>query len=116
MDDVIKRSEHVEQREFVSWFRKTYPGVLIFAIPNGGRRGKSEALRLKCEGVTPGIPDLFIPAWKLWVEMKVEKGGKVSPDQQDMMIYLSGVGYDCIVGHGFNDAKEKILSLMSKKD
>lgn len=27
------------------------------AIPNGGRRGKIEAARLKAEGVSPGAPD-----------------------------------------------------------
>lgn len=116
MVDVIKRSEHVEQREFVSWFRKTHPSILIFAIPNGGKRGHAEALRLKCDGVVPGVPDLFIPEWKLWVEMKIVKGGKVSPEQRDMMIHLSGIGYDCIVGHGFDDAKEKILRFIEKND
>ena len=47
----MRRSEHLEQREFVSWFRQTFPGVLIHAIPNGGKRGRAEALRLKVEGV-----------------------------------------------------------------
>jgi hypothetical protein len=35
------------------------------------------------EGVSPGVPDLFIPDWLLWVEMKREKGGRVSPEQKD---------------------------------
>jgi len=113
MDEPIKRSEHVEQREFVSWFRKNYPGVMIFAIPNGGKRGKSEAMRLKCEGVTPGVPDLFIPAWRLWIEMKTEKGGIVSPDQVEMMGYLDGVGYKTMVCYGRDAAVNSVLSFVN---
>ena len=114
IDEPIKRSEHVEQRELVSWFRKTFKGVLIFAIPNGGRRGKAEALQLKCEGVTAGIPDLFIPEWFLWVEMKT-KTGKVSAERKEMMKYLESIGHHCLVCYGFEDAKEKILSFVEKK-
>ena len=43
-------SEHLEQVLFIQWFRRKYEGVLIFAIPNGGKRALSEAARLKAEG------------------------------------------------------------------
>ena len=43
-------SEHLEQVETVAWFRRTFPGVRIFAIPNGGHRGIREAGRLKGGG------------------------------------------------------------------
>ena len=59
-------TEHEEQRELVRWFRQGYKGVRIFAIPNGGARSIATAGRLKVEGVSPGVPDLFIPAWRLW--------------------------------------------------
>jgi hypothetical protein len=97
-------SEHLEQARVVSWFRQTYPDTLIFAIPNGGLRSKSQALKLKVEGVVPGIPDLFIPAWMTWVEMKKEKGGVLSKEQQLMIKYLQSVNYCVIVGHGAEDA------------
>ena len=113
-DEPIKRSEHVEQRELISWFRKRYPGVLIYAIPNGGKRGKAEAMRLKCEGVTSGIPDLHIPAWCLWIEMKTETGGKLSADQKVMISHLDSIGHSVIVGYGKKDAIEKILSYCEK--
>lgn len=105
------RTEHEEQREFVSWFRQTYEGVKIFAIPNGGHRGKREALRLRVEGVTRGVPDLFIPAWWCWVEMKKVEGGYLSKDQKEMKEYLEVCGHKVIVGHGFEDAKNQILEL-----
>lgn len=101
-------SEHMEQAALVMWFRRAYPDTLIFAVPNGGLRSKSQAIKLKVEGVVPGIPDLFIPAWKLWVEMKKAKGGKVSDEQKEMIIYLQSVGYRVIVGIGAEDARRKI--------
>lgn len=101
-------SEHLEQVRLVSWFRKTYPDVRIFAVPNGGARSGLQGAKLKAEGVSPGVPDLFIPAWGLWVEMKRSKGGTLSPEQRDWIAYLDDCGYQCIVGRGFEDAKRQI--------
>ena len=101
-------SEHFEQRELVRWFRQSWPGVRIFAIPNGGARSKATAGRLKAEGVASGVPDLFIPAWRLWVEMKRSKGGSLSPEQKDWRAYLESVDYWVIVGKGADDAKRQI--------
>jgi hypothetical protein len=107
-------SEHHEQALFVQWFRRTYHGVLIHSIPNGGHRSKSAAVALKVEGTVAGIPDLFIPAWKLWVEMKRTKGGVVSPDQKKIIEYLKSIGYQVIVGKGFLHAKEQIEQFIVK--
>ena len=104
-------SEHLEQVRLVSWFRKTYPDTRIFAVPNGGARTGSQGLKFKSEGVSPGVPDLFVPAWGLWVEMKRQKGGTVSPEQKDWIAYLDDCGYQCIVGRGFEDAKRQIESI-----
>jgi hypothetical protein len=104
----VSRSEHVEQREIVAWFRKTYPGVRIFAIPNGGHRHKLTAARLKVEGVTAGVPDLFIPAWRLWVEVKTPTG-RLSPAQRDWLTYLEGIGYRCLVAYGLQDFQKKMI-------
>lgn len=102
-------TEHEEQREFVSWFRQTHPGVRIFAIPNGGHRSMATAARLKVEGVMPGVPDLFIPAWGLWVEMKRTKGGRIDEAQEDWHGYLTLNGYSVIVGKGCQDAKQQVF-------
>lgn len=103
-------SEHFEQRELVRWFRQKYPGVRIFAIPNGGVRSLSTAAKLKAEGVSSGVPDLCVPAWRLWIEMKRVKGGSLSAEQKDWISYLEGVDHWCIVGKGAEDAKTKILA------
>jgi hypothetical protein len=104
------KTEHEEQREFVQWFRRAFPEVRIFAIPNGGGRSRSQGAKLKMEGVSPGVPDLFIPDWLLWVEMKREKGGRVSPEQKDWMEYLDGLGHNTMVGNGFEEARIKVLT------
>lgn len=101
-------SEHKEQVAFVSWFRMQHPGVEIFAIPNGGARNKIVACKLKSEGVTPGVPDLFIPEWRIWIEMKRAKGGVLSGAQRRMIEYLGKCGYVCITAHGCDDAIEKL--------
>jgi hypothetical protein len=106
-------TEHEEQRELVRWFRQTWPGVRIFAIPNGGARSKATAGRLKAEGVSSGVPDLFIPAWSLWVEMKRSKGGSLSAEQKDWIAYLESVGFCCIVGKGAGHAKEQISAFFT---
>lgn len=103
-------SEHLEQREFVSWFRKRYAGVRIIAIPNGGIRGAAAGARLKAEGVSAGVPDLYIPAWKLWIEMKRQRDYTVSREQRDWIDYLQKIGDCAIVCRGFNEARTLVLT------
>ena len=109
-------SEHFEQREFVRWFRGKYQSdpekpVRILAVPNGGARTPATAGRLKAEGVSAGVPDLFIPSWLLWIEMKRVKGGSVSAEQKDWIEYLASVGYRVIVARGAADAIKQIEGL-----
>ena len=103
--------ESDEQIAFVAWFRITYPGELIFAIPNGGSRQKREAMKMKLEGVTAGVPDLFIPGMKLFIEMKRQDGGTVSKDQKNVMASLKSYGYMCEVCKGYKAARELIEAL-----
>lgn len=107
-------TEHEEQRELVKWFRQTHRGVRIFAIPNGGQRSLAAAARLKVEGVSAGVPDLFIPAWRLWIEMKRIKGGAVSAEQKDWIKYLEEVGYCAKVCKGADDAKKQITAFFNQ--
>jgi hypothetical protein len=109
-------SEHIEQVQTVAWLRKNYPNYWIFAIPNGGHRNKIAAAKLKAEGVLPGVPDLFVPDLNLWIEMKRQKGGRLSDDQKSMRTYLMSCGHDFIVCHGFEDAKRQISDFLQKVD
>ena len=106
-------SEDHEQMTLVQWFRRTYPEVRIFSVPNGGHRHPAVAAKMKATGVVKGVPDLFVPAWRLWIEMKRAKGGSLSPEQKDWIAYLEGVGYWVIVGKGAENAKQQISTFSS---
>lgn len=103
-------SEHIDQVRTVGWFRATFRDVLIFAIPNGGQRSRTAGYKLKLEGVVAGVPDLFIPEWRLFVEMKKE-GGRLSPAQKELIPILESAGYQCLVCYGFDDFKSQITQL-----
>lgn len=65
-------------------------------------------MKLKAEGVSKGVPDLFCPELYLWIEMKREKGGIVAPEQRDWLNYLNSIGYTAIVARGLDDAKAQV--------
>ena len=108
-------TEHEEQRELVKWFRQSFDGVRIFAIPNGGARTITTAAKLKVEGVSAGVPDLYVPEWKLWIEMKRTKGGVVDKAQKDWHDYLTAIGDRVIVCRGADEAKRMIEIEMEGK-
>lgn len=108
------KSEHAEQREFVEWFRKTFPKDLIWATPNGGERSPRVALQMKLEGVVRGIPDLYVRKWQLWIEMK-KIGGRVEQHQALIHYYLRECGDTVFVCYGQEDAKRQVLKFMSEK-
>jgi len=104
-------SESEEQIGFLRWFEGQFPAVRIFHIPNGGHRAISVAKKMKEEGVRVGVPDLYVPAWRLWVEMKRQKGGRLSDDQRDWISYLEAIGDQVIVGKGATDASRQVVAL-----
>ena len=85
-------SEHVIQREIVQAIERE--GWAVFAIPNGGRRNVVTAMKLQAEGVRAGVPDLFVPALRLWLETKKPKKGRLSKPQVAWRDYLRAAGYD----------------------
>ena len=99
------KTESELQMEFVSQFRKRYPGLRIFAIPNGGKRNLREAMRLKAEGVCKGVPDLFIPELLLWIELKSPDGkGRLSAEQGNWLDHLNGIGHHAVVCKSLDEA------------
>lgn len=75
----------------------------------------SVAKKLKAEGVKPGVPDLFVPHWRLWIEMKRTKGGRLSAEQKDWIEYLECIGYSVIVANGATEASRKVLEWLASK-
>jgi len=108
-------TEHEEQCLFVQWFELQFPKIRIFAIPNGTRASIGAAVKAKKEGVRSGVPDLYAPKWKLWIEMKKVKGGTLSATQKDWIDYLKNdVGDSVIVARGFSDAKVQVIEFLDK--
>lgn len=103
--------EEVEQRNVVTYC--AYANIPCFAIPNGGKRSKTEAARMVAQGVRPGVPDLMIPraAGKyhgLFIEMKREKGSTTTSDQKAWIAALNAEGYFATVCKGFDEARKII--------
>ena len=111
MQNIKIPSEHQEQKKLVSEIRKRYKDFLIFAIPNGGKRNRLEAVMLKNEGVLAGIPDLCIlmPNNKvIFIEMKKRKGSNLSKAQKIIIPKIQNLGFNVIVGFGWEDALTKL--------
>ena len=113
--------EEVEQTCLFRWAAYSlgaHPELkLLHAIPNGGKRSKSEAARMKAAGVKAGVPDMFLPVARggshgLYIELKRIKGGRVSAEQLAWMEELTREGYTCAVCHGWEEARGTILDYL----
>lgn len=112
------RYESTEQIILMARIRHFHPDTLAFAIPNGGKRDPKEAVRLKKEGVLAGVPDVCVAeprgTWHgLYIEMKRQKGGKVSPEQQQIHDKLVKRGYKVVVAEGVEPAYKAFLEYIS---
>lgn len=70
-------------------------------VPNGGKRPRGEAGKLKGMGAKPGIPDFMLPRrWRGWQGLAVElksKDGRLSEAQKEWLEALEEDGYLCAV-------------------
>lgn len=108
--------EHGEQAALFDWWNLAQNGrpwgMLLFAVPNGGKRPRGEAGKLKAEGTRPGVPDICL-AWPsggyhgLWLEMKAAKG-RPTAAQKEMLRLLADAGYAACVAYGCGQAMEII--------
>ncbi len=103
--------ETAEQTAFVRWFR--------LAIPNGAHlsgtrtRRAAQMARLRAEGLVGGVPDLHIPAWSLWVEMKRSRDGRLSETQGRIIADLRALGDTVIIARGWQDARDQVLAIVA---
>lgn len=93
------------------------PEFLLWATPNGGKRGMLEAVRMKREGVRPGVPDLFLAvpsggAAGLFIEMKTGTG-RESAEQKVFAESLREQGYKCYTCHSAEGAIETIQDYLT---
>lgn len=108
-------SESDEQIGFLRWWNEHFSAVWIYHIPNGGHRAMNVAKRMKADGVRPGVPDLHVPEWRMWIEMKRRSGGRLSSDQKAWMEYLEGIGDTVIVGRGAEDASRQVMDFLRER-
>ena len=104
-------TEAQEQAEVIEWCG--WKRIPVFHIPNGGSRNPIEAANLKRQGVKAGVPDLFVPVAAsgchgLFIEMKRERGGRVSEAQRRWLALLDAQGYRASVCHGAEEAIREI--------
>lgn len=85
----MRHDESHLQKACVRWFRYAYPKYdrLLFAVPNGGARNKTEAAILKAEGVVAGVADLILLLPNrdyhcLALELKTPKGRQSDSQKQ----------------------------------
>lgn len=104
--------------QWAAWNQQARPELKnLFAIPNGGHRHIATAVKLRNEGVRPGVPDLFL-AWPkgnfsgLFIELKV-KGGRLSSLQKDWIKRLSTAGYRAEVCFGPDEVIDIISGYLS---
>lgn len=105
----MRHVEHQHQVALIAWARvqklppaaDITPGAVVadylLAIPNGGQRAVREAMRLKAEGVKPGVSDLLLPLRRsgfggMWLELKAP-GGKPTALQREWLARMSAAGY-----------------------
>lgn len=104
--------EHEEQVTLFSWAKYREELRWMFAIPNGGLRHKSVAMKMKAEGVKAGIWDIFLPLPRgeyhgLFIEMKY-KMNKLTPSQKEFGQYIEEAGYKAEVAYSWEQAKNII--------
>lgn len=121
-------TEHELQTLVIQWARANcgrYPMLeWLHAIPNGaklpyrknknGKRYSPEAQRLKAEGLTPGVSDLFLP-WAargyfgMYLELK--RPGclrDIRPGQLEFLAWCEKSGYLAMVLDDFDDITSAI--------
>ncbi|MDD2370854.1 MAG: VRR-NUC domain-containing protein [Firmicutes bacterium] len=103
--------------DWASMMRNKYPGLeKMYHVPNGGHRHITTAMRLKAEGVKPGVPDIVLPVARggfhgLYLELKADKG-KLSKEQEKWLTDLKDEGYKAEVAYGFDEAIKTITNYL----
>jgi len=88
-------------------------------IPNGGKRDKITAYRLKREGVKSGVPDICLPVSRgkyngLYIELKAGKN-KPTENQEFWIAELKKQGYLVEVCYDWAKAKDLILKYLREE-
>ena len=117
-------TEAEEQIALFEWARLQtgrFPELaLLYHVPNGGSRNKIEAARLRAQGVKSGVPDLCLPVARgashgLYIELKRQRGGRISEEQVRWINGLLKQGYAAAIGRGGQEAASVITDYLRQK-
>lgn len=89
---------------------------LLHAIPNGGKRNKITAAKMKAEGQKKGVLDYFLPVPRhgfhgLYLELKA-MGGRPEPEQLDFARGVTEQGYKAVFCKGWVEAWAEICAYL----
>lgn len=99
----------------------------LHSIHNQGHGDAIRGAKAKAEGVKVGVADVFLP-WPtfqkpglmlldyagLYLELKRKEGGTPSVDQLDFQNDMRNAGYKAEIIHGWEAARDEILSYLGK--
>lgn len=110
--------EHRIQSACVRWYRYRYPALRhnLFAVPNGGRRDKTTAAKLKDEGVLAGVADLILlksnaSYGALLIEMKT-RTGRQAETQKEWQKAVEADGYKYVVCRSLDDFIREVTAYL----
>lgn len=118
-------TETVEQQWLFQWARaesgKHPELVLMYHIPNEGKRSRTGGKRAVAEGLKSGVPDICLPVARggyhgLYIEMKRQQGSYATQKQREWIEALREQGYRAEVCRGFDEASELILAYLRSGD
>jgi hypothetical protein len=106
-------AEARRQAAIVEYVRWVAPQLVIFAVPNGGLRSKSEAARLKWTGVLAGVLDLVLvlPEGRSAYWETKTPCGRLSNDQRAFISRLEANGHTWALVRDIDDARRELVAL-----
>lgn len=117
------QTEFHDQSALFNWAlreRKRLPELrMMFGTLNGVRLTIGQAVKAKSAGNMRGVPDIFLDVPRhgyhgLRIELKAEKGGKVSSEQKIWLENYRLYGYYACVCRGFDAARQTIEKYLEK--
>lgn len=123
--------ESWEQEQVFTWrdkMKQQYPILaLMHSSGNGLRLTPGTAVKAKKQGLTKGIPDIFLPVamsidgedyYGLFIELKRADKSKsiISPEQKIILAALNNQGYKAVVCYGHMEAINAIKEYLNIED
>lgn len=109
---MVNRPEHKLQCSVIDYLDAFgRPDLFWFAVPNGDFRHVNTALRLKAEGVKPGVADICIlkPYGRCaWLELKAKRGS-LSDHQVGFATRCTNLGHDWGTAKTLDEAVELLV-------